>query len=73
MNASAEPEKQTQFKPNSKPIQSQYKANQSQFKPNQTQFVVSKVEPPVVSLSAEFVVFSLNLAETYSDIMLWNA
>jgi len=27
MNASAEPEKQTQYKPNTKPIQSQYKAN----------------------------------------------
>ena len=36
MNASAEPEKQ------------------SQYKPNQTQFVVSKVEPPVVSLSNLF-------------------
>ncbi len=36
MNASAEPEKQ------------------SQNKPNQTQFVVSKVEPPVVSLSNLF-------------------
>jgi hypothetical protein len=27
MNASAEPEKQTQYKPNTNPIQTQYKAN----------------------------------------------
>jgi len=27
MNASAEPEKQTQYKPNTKPIQTQYKPN----------------------------------------------
>ncbi len=48
-------------KPNSNPILSAI----ALAKPNQTQ--------PVVSLSAEFVVFSLNLAETYSDIIFWNA
>ena len=36
------------------PKQTQYKANQSQYEPNQTQFMVSKVEPPVVSLSNLF-------------------
>jgi hypothetical protein len=44
MNASAEPEKQTQYKANTKPIQSQYKPNSRKAKMNVTSILTKDYE-----------------------------
>jgi len=44
MKASAEPEKQSQYKPNTKPIQSQYKPNPRKAKMNENLFATKVYE-----------------------------
>jgi hypothetical protein len=62
-------EKQTQFKPNTNPIQTQSKPKQTQFKPKQTQSQMQNYKKPFSEIFNYFSRIILHI-NAYRDILL---